>query len=120
MDAYRHLQQEAQRHPELVAGPSAKIRVALIDTGVDQTLLDETFHGMEGASFVSDGENESPWWFARELHGTHMAHIIHAIDPYCVLRIASVGDARKDILAERVARVSDGPSVKSSRGSQIP
>ena len=87
---------------------ATRVRVAILDTGVDETLLDEsheTFHGTKGASFVSDGPSESPWWFARELHGTQMAHIIHALDPCCQLSIAKVCEGRKDITPERVGRV---------------
>jgi len=110
LDGYKHLQEDIsnspQNFPGLTADFSSRIKVAVIDTGVDETLLDDTFRGTLGASFVSDEGNESSWWFARELHGTYMAHIIHAIDPYCELKIYQAGEVRDDILPERVATVS--------------
>lgn len=106
MAAYRHLQQEHNSTLQHQGNLSTRIRVALIDTGVDETLLDASFCNSKGASFVSDGQSESPWWFARTKHGTYMAHVIHSIDPYCEFRFASVGETKRDFAADRVARVS--------------
>jgi hypothetical protein len=103
IDTYKRTQDEylAQHPPG--SGLRTKIKVAILDNGVDMTLLDETFKGTDGASFVCD---ESPWWLVQELHGTQMAHIIHALDPFCELKIEKICEMKRDFTAERVARVS--------------
>lgn len=58
-----------------------------------------------GRSFVDDGLRFSPWLLASEPHGTQMANIICAIDPWCELYVAQVTDGRSGITPSRVARV---------------
>jgi len=110
LDGYQNLSRDIleypTRYPELTGQLYPRIRVAVIDTGVDETLLDDTFRGISGQSFVVEEGKESMWWIAKELHGTRMAHIIHSLDPFCKLKIYKCGDARTDITKERVTRVS--------------
>lgn len=75
------------------------IRVAIIDSGVDQGEFPSTVEFM-GDSFCS-----THWWLSPERHGTQMAKIVKAIDPCCRLFIAKVGDHRKDITVQAVESV---------------
>jgi hypothetical protein len=59
----------------------------------------------EGRSFVDDNSRLSPWLFASDPHGTQMANLICAIDPFCEIYIARVAEDSFGITAERVAKV---------------
>jgi hypothetical protein len=110
LDGYQNLSRDIlecpTRYPELTGQLCPRVKVAIIDTGVDETLLDATYRGISGESFVIEEGKGSMWWIAKELHGTRMAHIIHSLDPFCKLIIYKCGDARTDITKERVTRVS--------------
>ena len=82
--------------------------MAIIDTGIDETLLD--FRNIDGGSFVRHDGKESSWWLAREMHGTNMARIVRSLDPYCELYIAQVGESKTDIRPERVIQVRHSES----------
>lgn len=58
-----------------------------------------------GKSFVEDSSRVSPWLFASNPHGTQMANLICAIDPWCDLYVAKVTEGRAGIMPARVARV---------------
>ena len=76
----------------------SRVRIAVIDTGVDSTLEGISEYIEQGQSFVtSNGWRESPWWVASDPHGTQMATIIRRLDPLCKLLIAKVGTTRDDI-----------------------
>ena len=62
-----------------------------------------------GRSFVDDNSRVSPWLFASDPHGTQMANVICAIDPWCELYVAKVAESRLGITPERVARVGQVP-----------
>ncbi|KAL7956926.1 hypothetical protein V8C34DRAFT_195669 [Trichoderma compactum] len=57
-----------------------------------------------GQSFVEESSRVSPWLFASNPHGTQMANLICAIDPWCDLYVAKVTEGRAGILPTRVAR----------------
>ncbi|KAL9120735.1 MAG: hypothetical protein Q9187_002705 [Circinaria calcarea] len=59
-----------------------------------------------GRSFVDDNSRVSPWLFASDPHGTQMANLICAIDPWCELYVAKVTESRHGITPERVARLT--------------
>lgn len=58
-----------------------------------------------GQSFVEDNFRVSPWLFASNPHGTQMANLICAIDPWCDLYVAKVTDGQAGIMPARVTRV---------------
>ncbi|KAL5085666.1 hypothetical protein Trisim1_010012 [Trichoderma cf. simile WF8] len=58
----------------------------------------------DGQSFVEESSRVSPWLFASNPHGTQMANLICAIDPWCDLYVAKVTEGRAGILPARVAR----------------
>ncbi|KAL8743053.1 MAG: hypothetical protein Q9190_004554 [Brigantiaea leucoxantha] len=62
---------------------------------------------MRGRSFVDDNSRVSPWLFASDPHGTQMANLICAIDPWCELYVAKVAESRSGITPERVTRAID-------------
>ncbi|PTB49646.1 hypothetical protein M431DRAFT_524534 [Trichoderma harzianum CBS 226.95] len=57
-----------------------------------------------GKSFVEDNSRVSPWLFASNPHGTQMANLICAIDPWCDLYVAKVTDGQAGIMPARVTR----------------
>ncbi|KAF3067660.1 Minor extracellular protease Epr [Trichoderma lentiforme] len=57
-----------------------------------------------GKSFVEDGSRVSPWLLASNPHGTQMANLICAIDPWCDLYVAKVTEGRAGIMPARVTR----------------
>lgn len=60
----------------------------------------------EGRSFVEEDSKFSSWLFASNPHGTQMANLICAIDPWCDLYVAKVTEGRYGIRPERVEKVS--------------
>lgn len=60
-----------------------------------------------GRSFVDDGSKVCPWLFASDSHGTQMANLICAMDPFCELYVARVAEGKYGITPDRTARVSD-------------
>jgi hypothetical protein len=92
--------------------PLRKVKVALIDTGVDLEELADgienfTGHIVRGISFMQQGQRISPWWLPSKPHGTQQARLICAIDPSCDLYVAKVGsDPTCDISTKRVVKVS--------------
>ncbi|KAF2497767.1 subtilisin-like protein [Lophium mytilinum] len=57
---------------------------------------------VDGRSFVDGDSKLSPWLFASNPHGTQMANLICAIDPYCELYVARVAEDAMGITAKRV------------------
>ncbi|KAK1243121.1 hypothetical protein MKX07_003749 [Trichoderma sp. CBMAI-0711] len=60
-----------------------------------------------GRSFVDDGSKMCPWMLASDPHGTQMANIICAMDPFCELYVARVAEGKYGITPERAARAID-------------
>ncbi|KAI1486454.1 subtilisin-like protein [Biscogniauxia mediterranea] len=58
----------------------------------------------EGRSFVDQDSRLSPWLFASDPHGTQMANLICAIDPFCEIYVARVAEDSFGITPERVAK----------------
>lgn len=65
--------------------PLRRIKIALIDTGIDALADRSQSRIKHDISFGhgTDGESESPWWIPSNEHGPQMADIISSIDPYC-------------------------------------
>ncbi|KAL7930954.1 peptidase S8/S53 domain-containing protein [Trichoderma chlorosporum] len=57
-----------------------------------------------GRSFVDDGSKLSSWLFASDPHGTQMANLICAMDPFCDLYVARVAERTHGITSARAAR----------------
>ncbi|EHK16135.1 uncharacterized protein TRIVIDRAFT_195992 [Trichoderma virens Gv29-8] len=55
-----------------------------------------------------DNSRVSPWLFASNPHGTQMANLICAIDPWCDLYVAKVTEGRAGIMPLRVTRLTLG------------
>jgi hypothetical protein len=91
-----------------------RIKVAIIDTGVDES----EFGSQEITDFVGETFSEtgdSHWWLSADSHGTQMARLVLAIDPCCQLYVAKVGDFKTDIAVGAVTNVSH-PTVISTLG----
>lgn len=58
-----------------------------------------------GRSFVDGNLNFSPWQFPSDPHGTQMANLICAIDPFCEIYVARVAEDAFGIKAENVTKV---------------
>ncbi|KAE9376015.1 subtilisin-like protein [Stipitochalara longipes BDJ] len=91
-----------QTNPALLPKP---VKVAIIDTGIDQN----SFEPNKFKEFYSKGDmysetQDSPWWLSVDIHGTQMAKLVTAIDPYCKLFIAKVGDHKTDITRSAVTK----------------
>ena len=86
------------------------IKVAIIDNGADkfrQCIRDCIERGISYVSADSDadsGHRILPWWMVSDPHGTQMASLISAVNPWCRLYIARVGKGRRDILPEDAAQ----------------
>lgn len=108
IEAYTLLQTEIQ-DPEFRAETKSElaispvVNVAVIDTGVDPDSI-KCFE-ICGASFVSSGSGESPWWFSYHPHGTQMAKVITELNPFCRLLVAKVGDSIMDMTVDRAIQV---------------
>ncbi|ETR98413.1 hypothetical protein M419DRAFT_38429 [Trichoderma reesei RUT C-30] len=59
----------------------------------------------KGRSFVDEGSKLYPWHLASDPHGTQMANLICAMDPFCELYVARVAEGKYGITPDRVARV---------------
>jgi hypothetical protein len=85
-----------------------KIRIAIIDNGVDK-VREDLFENIEnGISYVTtlSGGRILPWWMVADPHGTQMASLIRGINPFCRLFVARVGRRRDDIDPLSAAKVS--------------
>ncbi|KAI1491853.1 hypothetical protein F5X96DRAFT_629727 [Biscogniauxia mediterranea] len=101
-----------RRFRELTSIPEAnerdrRIKVAIIDNGVDRIRANVKDMIAKGISFVSadqqNGHRILPWWMVADPHGTQMASLVGQANNYCRLYIARVGKGRKDILPEHAA-----------------
>ncbi|XDG09918.1 hypothetical protein ABKA04_009533 [Annulohypoxylon sp. FPYF3050] len=68
---------------------ASKIKVAVLDSGVNGTRFPLEKHDRHGRSFVwnehgKGQESEASWWLAVDPHGSQMANIISQLDPFCV------------------------------------
>lgn len=84
-----------------------RIKVAIIDNGVDR-MRDDVREAIEkGISFVSADPEEPdrvlPWWMVADPHGTQMASLVKQVNPYARLYIARVGVGRGRIKPQDAA-----------------
>ncbi|KAF2802521.1 subtilisin-like protein [Mytilinidion resinicola] len=85
--------------------PANRIKIAIIDNGVDkwQTTISENIK--KGISYMSKTHGHTlPWFTASHAHGTHMASLIRKVSPICDLYIYRVNSHRGDINAENVIK----------------
>ncbi|KAI1819685.1 hypothetical protein F4861DRAFT_526015 [Xylaria intraflava] len=61
-------------------------------------------HIQDGRSFVVENSRLNPWQFASDPHGTQMANLICAIDPFCEMYVARVAEDSLGITPDRVAK----------------
>ncbi len=83
------------------------MKVAIIDTGADESEFPKDLNSFIGRSFVhkEDENTESPWWLTSDVHGTYMAQLICQLDPFCQIYIAKVSDHKLSLEIERVIEV---------------
>lgn len=94
-------------------GELRRVKIALIDTGVlalkpSNSHIKVAKNIERGVSFVDKpgaGGGENLWWLPTDSHGTHMARLIYAIDPFCELYVAKVADKISNVGPEEVAKV---------------
>lgn len=83
---------------------SSLIKVAIIDNGADKFRLRIRDLIERGVSYVKADTDSAdrilPWWMVSDPHGTQMASLVAATNPWCRLYIARVGKGRRDILPE--------------------
>ncbi|OTA95155.1 hypothetical protein M434DRAFT_10064 [Hypoxylon sp. CO27-5] len=112
-DEKRAVSSIEKKYTELMSGPrlsmpDRRIKVAVIDNGVDRIRASVSKKISKGVSFVTAGvENDNcilPWWMVADPHGTQMASLIEKANPFCQLYIARVGKGRKDILPGNAAK----------------
>jgi hypothetical protein len=90
-------------------------RVAILDNGIlniPPARTGKNDEGLwprveDGQSFVDNASRLGSWLFASDPHGTQMANLICAIDPYCKLYVAKVVEGRQGILPDNVAEAID-------------
>lgn len=88
-----------------------RIKVAIIDNGVDRirasirNMIDKGISFVAGGSQSADQNEILPWWMVSDPHGTQMASLIGQTNPYCRLYIARVGKGRGDILTKHAIEV---------------
>ena len=89
-------------------GRRTRIRVAILDSGVDLVLFNGRGRKVVGASFVhkKNGSKESPWWLASDPHGSHMANLVLQLDPCCDLYIGKVTETKKQLQLDQVVQVN--------------
>ena len=86
-----------------------RVKIALIDNGVDQmrSLISENI--ASGASFVRAGGRTEvpalPWYTAADAHGTQMASLMREVNRWCRIYPARVGSLQLDIDDEAAAKV---------------
>ncbi|KAK0721138.1 hypothetical protein B0H67DRAFT_578208 [Lasiosphaeris hirsuta] len=80
------------------------IKVAIIDNGADKFRPRIRDCIERGVSYVKADTGSAdrilPWWMVSDPHGTQMASLVSAVNPWCRLYIARVGKGRRDILPE--------------------
>ncbi|KAM4054821.1 subtilase family protein [Hirsutella rhossiliensis] len=95
--------------------PVRPTRVAIIDNGIlniPPFRTSQNHEGLwprikDGQSFVDDASRLGSWLFASDPHGTQMANLMCAIDPYCDLYVAKIVEGREGILPDNVAEAID-------------
>jgi hypothetical protein len=76
--------------------PQRRIKIAIIDNGIDKwqdTISENIKEGFSYASRVSG--KLLPWFTAAHAHGTNMASLVRKINPYCELYIYRVSSLRE-------------------------
>jgi subtilisin family serine protease len=84
-----------------------RIKVAILDTGIDSMHDDVRSNIKGGASFVraQGGNSVLPWFTALDAHGTQMASLIVNVNPFCDLYIYRVCSWPWDINATAAVNV---------------
>lgn len=85
-----------------------RVKVAILDNGVDVTNRDLASTIATGRSFVRAATCSGPllpWDVAADPHGTQMAYLIRMVNPWCRLYPARVASFHKDVNAKAAAEV---------------
>jgi hypothetical protein len=79
-----------------------RVKIAIIDNGIDmsQHRLVENIAG--GASFVRCGGSTSgtsylPWYATAGAHGTQMAFLAQSVNPWCKIYALRIGSLQADV-----------------------
>lgn len=108
---YKERFQDLIREP-LLGEPDKRIKVAIIDNGVDgirssvKEMIAKGISYVAAGPYTADQDQTLPWWMVADPHGTHMASLVGQINPNCRLYIARVGKGRADIQVEHAIKVS--------------
>lgn len=62
---------------------------------------------IERSFLYNDNVGTQPWQYSKGEHGTHVAHLIRALDPRYDLMVARVGDQQTEISSANLAAVSN-------------
>jgi hypothetical protein len=102
---YREMLNDSEYSDHLRSN-NCRMKVAIIDSGVDRCVFTGDERDVVGASFVHNhnGAKESPWWLAGDHHGSHIAHIIAQLDPCCSLFVAKVTENKSTVGKDRVVQ----------------
>ena len=116
MHGYTNIQQaRLESSTDSGSKPLRRIKVALIDTGIDAFGIRRQMQIRPGISFGygADGESESPWWIPSDEHGQQMANIIHSLDPYCeIYPVKITDDSEGAVKARPMIDVRHSPELK--------
>jgi len=110
---FRRLPSPDELHPDLRHCMNVfnheKVKVAIIDNGVDQMHFPLSQSIERGASFVKAGGSTEmpylPWYTAADAHGTQMAYLVHSMNPWCRLFPLRVGTLQRDIDVRAAVKV---------------
>jgi hypothetical protein len=76
--------------------PQRRIKIAIIDNGIDKWQETISENIKEGFSYASRVNGRLlPWFTAAHAHGTQMASLVRKINPYCDLYIFRVSSLRE-------------------------
>jgi hypothetical protein len=89
---------------------NTRTKVAILDSGVNETQFPLQSHERQGRSFVwrdngNGHQSEASWWLAVDPHGSQMANIISQLDPSCVFYFFQIADNMNYIELPTVVKV---------------
>ncbi|KAL2838255.1 hypothetical protein BJY01DRAFT_237555 [Aspergillus pseudoustus] len=108
-------------HLQGIVGKPKKVKVALIDDGID---LDEfkTYEIAEytGVSYYrGNGREDEPWWRSTDGHGTIMANMISRINPWIVLDVIKIQSSRSYIHGEGARSISPKSAAEAIEAAVV-
>ncbi|KAE9376058.1 ankyrin [Stipitochalara longipes BDJ] len=96
---FRHLWEKRESLRE--SKGSSQVKVAVIGTGIDLGDFNGNipYNIRSGRTFNFNRGRESPWWMTLDPHGSQMARLFLAFNPFCHLYIAKVSAHKADVPA---------------------